>query len=154
MLFMTTYQHIEMPDVSISKKYFFSCIFFYQQYVGNLNSLTILFAVSDNQCYLIWWCFLQWRRYFLHWFYPYCNRAHHLEHFFHFRFGPIHISRKPMVWKWNLVVCSLFCHFRIVGAWNLWNFWEKHESLYCHVFCFVIFTDTICFDDVFYYVHS
>ena len=51
---MTTYQHIEMPDVSIyQKSIFFSCIFFYQQYVGNLNSLTILFAVSDNQCYLI-----------------------------------------------------------------------------------------------------
>ena len=41
---MTTYQHIEMPDVSISKKYVF-LVFFYQQYVGKLNSLTILFAV-------------------------------------------------------------------------------------------------------------
>ena len=28
MLFMTTYQHIEMPDVSISKKYFFFLYFF------------------------------------------------------------------------------------------------------------------------------
>ena len=37
MIFMTTYQHIEMPDVSISKQYFFFLLFFYLQDAGNLH---------------------------------------------------------------------------------------------------------------------